>query len=343
MRGKTLRRAGLAAALAATLGVAGVHLWLNRPFRGFPPPSVTVEFQIGTSTREIFRTLARAGVIRNARLAEAEYRILHLGQPLLAGEYRFDGTETLDSVIRRIVAGEVVQHVVVVREGLTNRETFQLFVDQGVGTVRGFERSARQTSLLPYALSPGADLEGFLFPSTYRVTRSTPTRQIVERMIEDFRRHFTPRMAEEARALRLSVLQAVTLASFVEKETSIDAERPRVAAVYLNRLRGGMRLQCDPTVIYALQKAGSWTGRLRPEDLQLESPYNTYLHAGLPPGPICNPGGASLRAAVEPAPTEDLYFVARGDGGHYFSRTYEEHLRMIQRSRSNERPPDSRR
>jgi UPF0755 protein len=343
MSGKRVRKAIFGSALAAALAAGAGYLWLNRPYRGFSAPSVTVEFPVGTTTREIFRSLARAGVVRNARLAEAEYRILGLGQPLLAGEYRFDGRESLEQVIRKIIAGDVVQHLVVVREGLTNQETFRLFIEQGIGTERGFERSSRRTDLLPFDLPPGSDLEGFLFPSTYRVTRSTPTRQIVERMVEDFRRHFTPGMAGQARVLGLTVSDAVTLASFVEKETSIDEERPRVAAVYLNRLRRGMRLQCDPTVIYALQKSGAWTGRLRPEDLQFDSPYNTYLHAGLTPGPICNPGGASLRAAVDPAATDDLYFVARGDGGHYFSRTYEEHLRMIQKSRSGEPPSRSRR
>jgi UPF0755 protein len=335
MSSKNRRKTALLVLLFLTLLAFGLFRWIRAPFHGFAGPGVTVEFPIGTSTSRIFRELSHAGVVRSAPLAEAYYRIFHRDQPLLAGEYAFTGSETLDGVIGRIAAGEVVKHAVVVPEGLTGAETFVLFLDQRIGTPRGFLRAFGETGLLPWPVPEGTDLEGFLFPDTYVVTRSTSTREILTRMAENFGRHFTAAMKERAQAMNLSVWQAVTLASLVEKETSLPQERPRIAAVYLNRLQRGMRLQCDPSVIYALQREGKWTGRLHRSDLDFDSVYNTYLHYGLPPGPICNPGAASLAAAVGPSDVPDLYFVARGDGGHYFSRTYEDHLRMVARSRRN--------
>jgi UPF0755 protein len=331
------RRALLLFVLLLCLAALAGYVWIRAPFRAYTGPSATVEFPIGTSTREIFRQLAHAGILRNATAGEIYYRLFYRNESLRAGEYAFSGPQTIDRVISTIVSGEVVRHAIVVPEGLNDEESFALFLQQRIGSALGFRRaSSEEVRLLPWGGSPTPDLEGFLFPDTYVVTRSTPTREIVTRMLENFERHFSPEMQRKAEALGLSVRQAVTVASLVEKETSLRSERPHVAAVYLNRLRIGMRLQCDPTVIYALEKAGLWAGRLRRSDLEFDSPYNTYLNSGLPPGPICNPGQASLRAAVEPLASEDLYFVARGDGGHYFSRTYADHLIMIGKSRQNE-------
>lgn len=307
--------------------------WIRQPYKGFSEPSVTVEFPIGTSTSEIFASLSRSGAVRSGPLAAFYYRAFYHHEPLKAGEYSFSGTESLDDIISRIVEGEVVRHRVVIPEGLTDAETFRLFLAQGVGTEKGFARAERETDLLPWAADPGKSLEGFLFPSTYIVTRSTSTRQIVQKMVEEFERHFTPGTVRQAQAEGLTPRQAVIIASFVEKETSLPAERPRIAAVYLNRLKIDMKLQCDPTVIYALMQVGKWTGKLHTSDLSFDSPYNTYLYPGLPPGPICNPGAASLAAVVSPAKTDDLYFVARGDGGHYFSHTYAGQEAMIAKSR----------
>jgi len=189
-----------------------------------------------------------------------------------------------------------------------------------------------------------SDLEGYLFPDTYVVTRSTPAQQIVDRMVAQFRKNFTPEMAEKARALGLTPRQAVTLASIVQKESGLSREGPAIASVYLNRLKRGMRLQADPTVIYALKRNGAWKGTLYRSDYGYESPYNTYVHDGLPPGPICSPGVNALKAAVAPARTEYLYFVADETGGHAFSRSFEEHLRAIaaaRRTRAEETPENS--
>jgi UPF0755 protein len=321
--------------LVATVVLAIGYLWIRSPRAPGSAERVVVEFPIGTPTRQIFRTLQATGVARDALLAEIYYRVFRHGVPLRAGEYSFSPGEPLDRAIDLLERGEVVRHVVVVPEGLTNAECFSLFVQQGIGTEQGFRRASREPNLLPGPPLPAPDLEGFLFPDTYVVTRSTPTREVLAAMVENFRRHFTPELRRRAESLGLNERQAVTVASLVEKETSLPEERPHVAAVYLNRLKLGMRLQCDPTVIYALQERREWTGKLRRSDLDVDSPYNTYLYAGLPPGPICNPGAAALEAAVNPSPSGDLYFVARGDGGHYFSRSYADHLLMIGKSRAN--------
>jgi UPF0755 protein len=335
------RRLALVVVLIAGASMAAAYRWVRSPPVPGSSDRVVVEFPIGTPTRQIFRTLESRRVVRQAFAAEVYYRIFRRGAPLRAGEYAFSPGDTLDRTIGLLETGEVVRHTVVVPEGATDTECFSLFVQQGIGTEQGFRRASRELDLFP-GIPPGVpDLEGFLFPDTYVVTRSTPTREVLSLMIQNFRRHVPSDFARKAEALGRTEREAVTIASLVEKETSLPEERPHVAAVYLNRLKLGMRLQCDPTVIYALMRKGAWSGRLRRSDLETDSPYNTYLYAGLPPGPICNPGAAALAAAVSPTESADLYFVARGDGGHYFSRTYADHLAMIGKSRANTAESDA--
>ena len=174
-------------------------------------------------------------------------------------------------------------------------------------------------------------LEGFLFPDTYTVTRSMTAREILSAMTRQFARRLPPDFAEKAKAASMGVLEATTLASLVEKETALNDERPVVAGVYRNRLKAGMLLQCDPTTIYALKRLGRWRGSLARSELTVDEPYNTYVRPGLPPGPICNPGLASLRSAVSPADVDYRYFVAAGDGSHLFSREYEDQQRNAAR------------
>ena len=306
---------------------------LSHPPRPASPSEVTVVFAQGTPTGRIFQRLEKEGVVRDARLAELYYRLYRRKTPLQAGEYRFDRPMPIDEVINRMGRGDVVKYSVVVPDGLTVEETFQLFWSRGIGGPEGFRRALSETELLP-GLTPGvSDLEGFLFPDTYVVTRSTPARAIVDMMTAQFRRNFTPDMREKAERLGMTIAQAVTLASIVEKESGLSREGPAIASVYLNRLKRGMRLQADPTVIYALKRDGKWTGTLHRSDYAYDSPYNSYAYPGLPPGPICNPGLAALKSAVSPARTEYLYFVADASGGHRFSRTFEEHLAAIAAAR----------
>lgn len=332
---RRLARAGL---LAAVLVVA-VALYFR--YRMEHPAGerrageeVIVQIPPGTSTSGIFLRLGEAGVVEDARLAEIYYRLHRKRTPLQAGEYRFRRPTAVDEVINRMGRGDVVRHAIVVPEGLTAEETFELFWKQGFGGPEGFRAALVQTELVPGLTRGVTDLEGFLFPDTYVVTRSTSASQIVDRMVANFREHFTAPLQKRAAALGLTTRQAVTLASIVEKESSVKAEGPLIAGVYMNRLRRGMRLQADPTVIYALKRDKRWNGTLYRSDYDYESPYNTYLNEGLPPGPICNPGLDALSAAVAPARTSHLYFVADPSAGrHTFSTTYEDHLMAIAAAR----------
>jgi UPF0755 protein len=229
--------------------------------------------------------------------------------------------------------GDVVKHSIVVKEGLTAEETFELFWSRGISRPQAFRNAFRNSQLVASVARGADDLEGFLFPDTYVVTRSTSARQIVETMVANFRRHFGPELRAKAQQQGLSVLEAVTLASIVQKESSLDREMPLIAGVYLNRMRRGMRLQADPTVVFAMKRDGKWTGMLYRSDYGYGSRWNTYLVDGLPPGPICSPGEEALEAAVEATRTEFLYFVADRAGGHTFSRTFQEHLDAIAAAR----------
>jgi UPF0755 protein len=327
-----LRLGLLLALLAVALGV-----FMYRKLEYPPAPAatgeVTIYFPFGTSTKEIFRRLADAGVVMPPWLAEAYYRVARGATPLQAGEYRFQRPEALSVVLARMNAGDVVKHAIVVPEGLTADETFELFCAQGISRAEAFLTAYRNPQLIDSVARGAPDLEGFLFPDTYVVTRSTSARQIVESMLANFRKHFGPALRDQAQAAGLTEREAVTLASIVQKETSLDREAVLVAGVYWNRLHHRMRLQADPTVAYALKRDGKWTGTLYRSDYGYASEYNTYLIAGLPPGPICNPGLDALAAAASPARTDYLYFVADRTGGHTFSRTFEEHLEAIATAR----------
>jgi len=328
-RATRVLRLGLFLLLLVLAGAAYLYYRLEFPSRPANPAQTTIGFAAKTPTGELFRKLARAGVVPDATLAEIYYRIYRFRTPLQAGEYRFDRPTPIDDVINRMGRGDVVKYSIVVPDGLTADETFQLFWSRGIGGPDGFRRSLQETELIPGLTNGVTDLEGYLFPDTYVVTRSTPARTIVDLMVAQFRKNFTPEMREKAGTLGLTVAQAVTLASIVEKESGVQNEGPTIASVYLNRLKRGMRLQADPTVIYALKHDGKWTGTLYRSDYNYASPYNTYASDGLPPGPICNPGLPALKAAVSPAKTDYLYFVADATGGHRFSRTFEEHLIAI--------------
>ena len=315
--------------LAVLAGGAWVFVNLERPFRGYDAAEQFVEIPAGSGSGAMARRLAEAGVVRSATAFRAAVWLRGSSRRLQAGEYRFDQPMTTAQVVDKIARGDVYTRAITFREGLTNREMAALFESGGFGAASDFLAAARNAKAVTDVDPAARDLEGYLFPDTYTLQRKTTAAQLVDRMVSRFRKTLTPELRDAATARGLSVRELVTLASLVEKETGKAEERPVVAGVYTNRLRIGMPLQCDPTVIYAMMLAGRYEGNIRREDLQLDSPYNTYRYPGLPPGPIAAPGEASLRAAAAPADVPYLYFVSRNDGSHVFATTLAEHNRNV--------------
>jgi peptidoglycan lytic transglycosylase G len=313
-------------AVLAGLGAAGVlYTRTNDPFKGYDGAEQFVTIEPGSGTRTIGQRLIEAGVIRDALTFRAALWRTGRARALQAGEFRFDRPMTPTEVIEKIARGDVYTRRITFPEGLNMREMARIYEQQGFGKAAAFIEAASDPSAVREIDPAAADLEGYLFPETYAVKRDTTAAALVNVMVARFRQLFTAEMRQAGQALELTPRQVVTLASLVEKETAQPAERPIVAAVYLNRLRIGMGMQADPTVIYALQRAGRYDGNLRRDDLSFDSPYNTYRYPGLPPGPIASPGLASLQAAVAPAKVDYLYFVSRNDGSHVFARTLDEH------------------
>ena len=319
----------LFALVVLVLVCVGAAAWLltgvNRPYKGYAGTEQFVEIPQGAGPAGIARRLAQAGVVRDATSFRLAVWLTGRGRHLQAGEYRFDRPLSARQVADKIARGEVYLRPITFPEGLTARQMADLYEQKAFGTADAFLTAARNTALVS-SIDPAAeDLEGYLFPDTYSLPRRATADQLVARMVASFEKALTPQIRQEAAARGLSIRQLVTLASIVEKETGNAAERPLVAAVYSNRLKVGMGLQCDPTVIYALERAGRYNGNLTRESLAFDSPYNTYRYAGLPPGPIANPGRSSLEAAAHPADVPYLYFVSRNDGTHAFATTLEEH------------------
>jgi UPF0755 protein len=312
-------------------GTAGVLTYrrVTQPYRGYGGAEQFVDIPQGASSRGIGERLVASGVIRDLTTFRIALWMSGEGRRLKAGEYRFDREMTPFDVIDKIARGDIHVINVTFPEGLTIVEMAKIFESHGIGSASSFVTAARNGALVRELDPAATDLEGYLFPETYAVSRHTDAATFVQLMVTRFEHVFTPELRQAAAARSLSIRQAVTLASIVEKETGKAGERPIVAAVYRNRLRVNMALQCDPTVIYALLKAGRYSGNLHRDDLDFNSPYNTYRYPGLPPGPIASPGRASLDAAVRPADNDFLYFVSRNDGSHEFARTLDEHNRNV--------------
>jgi UPF0755 protein len=317
--------------LVAGGGLAALYFRAQRPYRGYGGSEQFVDIPGGSGTKAIGERLAAAGVVRDPVSFRFALWLSGRARVLKAGEYRFDQPMTPFDVIGKLARGDVYVVSVTFPEGLTIAEMSAIFESHGFGPASSFVEAANDVSLIR-ALDPAAqNLEGYLFPDTYLLPRRAAAPRLIRTMVQGFGRGLTPALRSAVEARGLSIHQAVTLASIVEKESARADERPVVAGVYLNRFRIGMVLQCDPTVIYALKRAGTYSGSLRHEDLAFDSPYNTYRYAGLPPGPIASPGRGSLEATVHPADVEYLYFVSRNDGSHEFARTLDEHNRNVQK------------
>jgi UPF0755 protein len=282
-----------------------------------------VTLRPGWSSKRIAAELKGNGVIRDAR-AFLIYHYATKKRTLKAGEYKFEGVTTTAQVLDRLARGDVFVHTVTIPEGFNMFEIGKTLEAAGLGSTQEFVGLAKSQVQLIRDLDPEAkSLEGYLFPDTYGFTRAQSMPDIVATMVRRFK--------EEAGAIGLSrdVHRVVTLASIVEKETAAAEERPVVASVYENRLKKNMALDADPSVIYAALLAGRYQGTIYHSDLQYDSPYNTYKYPGLPPGPIANPGRASLDAAMNPAETDYLFFVSDNHGRHRFAQTLDEHSRNV--------------
>ena len=330
-------RIAKAALLALQVVMMGGWFWLYLESRrpAAPGDSGTAMFDVekGRGVRTIAAGLKSKGILRKAAPFVLRYELFFRPQGLKAGEYQLPLGATAREVLETLLKGKVFLHPVTVAEGLTGTETVEALVGAGFGRPEDYRGPFREADDIALWDPHAADLEGYLFPETYRLPRGISARDIFRKMTAQFKAVFGEAERRRAQELGMTVHDVVTLASLIEKETSIPAERRLVSAVFHNRLRIGMKLDCDPTIIYALKKAGPFEGRLLTKDLKYDSAYNTYLHPGLPPGPIANPGRDSLEAALEPADSDVLYFVARNDGSHLFSRTFAEHRAAVARFR----------
>jgi UPF0755 protein len=324
----------LAFLLLVVLVAGAAGAWWERarmvaPYQGFSGDEVFVDLPAGAGVAAIARSLADAGVVPDAMTFRLVSRYGHLDRRLQAGEYRFTDPATPMEVAQRLARGDIFTRSVTFREGLTIAEMAAIFEKSGIGTAEEFEAAATNPAAAA-DLDPAArTLEGLLFPSTYELPRRAGADGTVAAMVAQFGKAFDKDLRAQAEARHMSLHDVVTLASIIEKESARPDERPLVSAVYHNRLKNGIPLQCDPTVIYALMQDSRWTGNLRKQDLQIDSPYNTYRVRGLPPGPIASPGRGALEAAVNPADVHYLYFVSRNDGTHAFASSLAEHNRNV--------------
>jgi UPF0755 protein len=330
-----MKRLLLAVILLGVITAGVAYLSLNATYQGLSDP-VILDFPKGTSTQAMAEQLAQNGVIRYS-WQFLMLRVIDPAKKLQAGEYRFARADSPSGVLSRIARGDVFFYELIVPEG---SNIFDIAASVGrfdFLKASDFLRAARSPALIKDLAPHAPTLEGYLFPATYRITRSTTVEQLCVMMTDQFRKQWRE-LRDSAPAKPVN--EIVTLASLVEKETGRAEDRPVVASVYENRLRKGMALDCDPTTIYAALLDQRYRGTIYRSDLDSDNAYNTYKHPGLPPGPIANPGVASIKAALAPAETAYLYFVAKpdGSGGHQFSETIEQHNVAVQQYRRANKP-----
>lgn len=316
--------ASIAAAVAVAAGLLFYNINYSIPVIGPVPAEVRVE--PGDSLTSVTRKLQEQKVITNGWFFSLWARVRGAEKRIHQGLYRFDSGVAPREVLERLITGKGVFYSVTVPEGLTVKEIAVLLDKLQIADKEKFLMEATNPSLLANFGLQDKGLEGYLFPSTYHFTPGTDEKDIIITMVEQFRKVSQPVLAQRPSSIRLTSHEILTLASIIEKETGIHEERALVSAVFHNRLKQQMPLQSDPTVIYGIK---DFNGNLTRKDLQDANPYNTYRIAALPPGPICNPSVASIKAALQPASVGYLYFVSKNDGTHLFSETIEAHNRAV--------------
>lgn len=320
----------------ASVGVITVLLFGSLVFGKAEPVSSTADQSTvitvtsGMTANEIGQLLYERGIIKSIIFFRVIAKMEHIDSSLQAGEYAFTSNMSISQIVSMLSKGETAYQQITVPEGFTVNQIASLIEEKHIGNSEKFKAAAQ--GYAPYDYMGAKDgmtyrSEGYVFPDTYRIPRGATEEQILNMMVKQFDRRFSPAMRERAGQLGLSIHEVITLASLVEKEAQLDSERPIIAGVFINRLKRGMPLQSCATIQYIL---GFPKEELSVEDTQIRSPYNTYQNAGLPPGPIANPGLASINAVLYPEASDYLYFVADKQGTHHFSKTYEEHLANIE-------------
>ncbi len=318
--------------LLLAIGSVGLAVFTLVSPREHKAASRTITIAPGSDARHILRRLQEEGIIAHPLPVLAYLLLTRQSAHLKAGDYRFPSPISPLEAIRKLLRGDVITERITIPEGLNRFEIARLLAQLPLREAERALEFTHDVSLIR-DLDPQADsLEGYLFPDTYSYTPSMSARDLIARMVRRFREVFTEQERARARQLGFTLREIVTLASLIEKEAKLPEERPLISSVFHNRLKRGMRLECDPTVLYAALLEGENDQTIHRSDLLRPSPYNTYLYPGLPPGPIASPGWDSLRAALYPAQTDYLYFVrdgARSDGAHRFARTFAEHQRNV--------------
>jgi len=319
---------GLVLLIALTL--LGMTWWLGSFLNTAvtPPPDCLVQVQPGTALNRVAKQLEEHGVIADARRFAWLARWEGTSARIQAGDYLFSETATPATVLDRLVSGDVRKLLVTIPEGWTLREIAARVAAVGIGSADDFLALATDPELAARLGVEAATLEGYLFPETYTVQAGTTPKELIRAMVEQCNRQLSPTLLKAAAGQGLDRHQLVTLASIIQKEAGNNAEMPLISAVFHNRLRHGIPLQADPTVIYGIK---DFDGNLTRRHLETPTPYNTYRHRGLPPGPIASPGLTALQAAAAPAAVNYLYFVARGDGTHEFTATLKAHNQAVRR------------
>lgn len=318
-------KAALVVIVLALAAVSASSLWMYRYAHGPLNPEVGTTIILvprGSSFVHITSLLEREGLMTHRRAFYLLARLKGAHTRMRAGEYELDGQATPLDVLGKMTRGEVKVYHVPVPEGFTMHQVAERFGSEGLADVDVFLERLYDGDLLSSLGIEGPSVEGYLFPDTYHVTRAKDEEAIIRFMVRRFREEVSPSLVTDAERLGLTLHELVTLASIIEKEAGAEEEKPLVSAVFHNRLKRGMRLQSDPTVIYGVE---GFEGRIRRVDLERETPYNTYRIRGLPPGPICNPGMSSILAALNPATVDYLYFVSKNDGTHQFSSNLSDH------------------
>jgi len=326
-RSRPLRWLLLVTAIASLWLMADTFYFIRSPASS-EPEAVVIEIPSGMSLRALGNLLQERGLTSSAERFGWLVRFKGAARRIKAGEYQLSTGLRPGEVLDKIVRGEVLLHQITFPEGYTIEQMAELLESRDLAKSDAFIAAANNLAFVQRLKIPAPTLEGYLFPDTYQFARNLPAEKILASLVERFEQHFGPTQEEKAKELGFTTHQVVILASVVEKETAVPDERPLIAGVFLNRLKKGIRLQSDPTVIYGLK---NFDGNLTKAHLEADTAYNTYTRRGLPAGPICNPGAASIQAVLNPASTSYLYFVAKKDGTHYFSSTLVEHNAAVLR------------